>query len=184
MIHRLYAKQGGNFYNYTNLSYDSIHDCINLIQDFWNSTMASNISKFDVVYRSLLLSNFFTKGWGKPEDLKNIFELRRKLGRRDLAKTYVDPNHPVVITLDKNKGDHRLLEGYFYTPFASYLPDLLPPESEKAYFQAILPAEQNRKGRLNPVCGENFIHFCDNVFQFNKFCSAICRNRRSFLLEA
>ena len=122
--------------------------------------MTHKISKFDVVYRSLLLSNFFSKGWGKPEDLKSIFEFRRKLARRDLAKTYVDPNHPITITLDKDKGDHRLLEGYFQSPFVNYLPNLLPKESEKAYFQAVLPVKQPSKGRLNPICGNYFYCKC------------------------
>ena len=60
---------------------------------------------------SLLLSNFFTKGWGKPADLKSIFEFRRRLAKRSEALTYVNKFHPITITKDENKKDHRQIEG-------------------------------------------------------------------------
>ena len=44
--------------------------------------------------------------------------------------------------------------GHFRTPLADYLPQLLPPESEKAYFQAILPLDQANHGRLKPICSK------------------------------
>jgi len=114
--------------------------------------MSSKYSKFDTIYRSLLLSNFFTKGWGKPEDLKSIFEFRRRLAKRSEALTYVNKSHQITITKDENKSDHRRIEGHFRTPLADYLPQLLPPETETAYFQAILPLDQANHGRLKPVC--------------------------------
>jgi len=114
--------------------------------------MSSKYSKFDVLYRSLLLTNFFTKGWGKPEDLKSIFELRRRLAKRSEALTYVNKTHPITITKDEKWSDHRRIEGQFRTPFADYLPHLLPPESQTAYFQAILPLKEANQGRLKPIC--------------------------------
>ena len=114
-------------------------------------TSTSHLSRIDRVYRSILLSRFFTKGWGKPEHLKRIFELRRRLGRRDIALTYVDKNHPVTIVKDVKKSDYRQLDGYFRSPMADYLPELLPPESEKAHFQIILP-NQWTNNRLKPIC--------------------------------
>ena len=57
------------------------------------------------------MSNFFTKGWGKPEDLKSIFEFRRRLANRSEALTYVNKNHPITITKDINMADHRRIEG-------------------------------------------------------------------------
>ena len=44
--------------------------------------------------------------------------------------------------------------GHFRTPLADYLPHLLPPESETAYFQAILPLEQANQGQLKPICSK------------------------------
>jgi hypothetical protein len=107
------------------------------------------VSKLDTVYRSLLLTKFFTKGWGKPDHLKHIFEFRRKLANRDVAITYVDKDHPVTISKEVIKSDHRILEGFFTTPFVNYLPQLLPPESEKAHFQMVLPLETSHS---NPIC--------------------------------
>jgi len=115
------------------------------------SEMSSPVSRLDTVYRSLLLSRFFTKGWGKPEHLKRIFELRRQLGKRSVALAYVDPNHSVTITRTEVKSDHKLLEGYFTSPFAQYLPDLIPEESVRAHFQVVLPTkwpDQNHR----PMC--------------------------------
>lgn len=113
--------------------------------------MASNVSRLDTIYRSLLLTRFFTKGWGKPEHLKKIFELRRRLANREIALSYVEPNYPVTITHQEIKSDHQILEGHFHTPFANYLPELLPPESEKAYFQVILPTKWKSEN-YRPVC--------------------------------
>ena len=114
-------------------------------------TYTSHLSRLDRVYRSVLLSRFFTKGWGKPEHLKRIFELRRRLATKDSALTHVDPYHPVTIVKDESMKDHRLLEGYFRSPMADYLPELLPKESEKAHFQIILPLKWSNS-RLKPVC--------------------------------
>jgi hypothetical protein len=33
----------------------------------------STISKFDAIYRNILLSKFFSKGWGHPENMKKYF---------------------------------------------------------------------------------------------------------------
>jgi len=33
------------------------------------------MSRLDYLYRSLLLTKFFTKGWGKPENLKRFERL-------------------------------------------------------------------------------------------------------------
>ena len=103
--------------------------------------MASNASKFDSIYRSLLLTRFFTKGWGKPEHLKRLFELRRQLAFRPNAVNIVDRNYPVTITKEEVKSDHRILEGHFVTPGVHHLPQLLPKESVQAHFQAVLPLE-------------------------------------------
>ena len=66
---------------------------------------------------SLLLTNFFTKGWGKPEDLKSIFELRRRLAKRSEALTYVNKTHPITITKDEKWSDHRRIEGMYLLIF-------------------------------------------------------------------
>ena len=127
----------------------------------------------------MILTKFFTKGWGKPDHLKSIFEFRRQLAKKvriefnslysfvlmlkytisfpyytlisfkEVAYSYVDPDHPVTIVKDETLKNYRLLQGYFRTPFMDYLPQLLPPESEKAQFQVVLPKE--RKSGFTPI---------------------------------
>ncbi|XP_050353230.1 protein ABHD18 isoform X2 [Nymphalis io] len=55
-------------------------------------------SKLDAVYRSILLTKFFTKGWGKPENLRRLFEFRKIVSNRDECFKLVDKDYPVTIT--------------------------------------------------------------------------------------
>ena len=131
-------------------------------------THTSHLSRLDRIYRSVLLSRFFTKGWGRPEHLKRIFELRRRLANKDSALTHVDPLHPVTIVKDVSMNDHRLLEGYFRSPMADYLPELLPKESEKAHFQIILPLKWTNS-RLKPVTNSFDYSISSNIKFFSTF---------------
>lgn len=79
-------------------------------------------SRLDVVYRSLLLTRFFTQGWGKPEHMKAIFGLRRRVADREIALTFVDPNHEICIDKEVKHKTHRVLEGRFKTPVVDLLP--------------------------------------------------------------
>ena len=84
---------------------------------------------------------------------KEIFfsNFRRQLGKRSVALTFVDKDHPVTITRQELKSDHKVIQGYFTSPFAQYLPDLLPEESVKAHFQVVLPLEWPETG-YRPMC--------------------------------
>ena len=99
----------------------------------------NGFSRLDYVYRSLLLTKFFTKGWGKPEHLKRIFSLRRQLASRKTCGPLVHVSTPIELTKEEVKSDHRILEGHFTSPVVNYLPGLLPKETEKAHFQVVLP---------------------------------------------
>uniref|UniRef100_A0A8C2T8F3 Uncharacterized protein n=1 Tax=Coturnix japonica TaxID=93934 RepID=A0A8C2T8F3_COTJA len=55
------------------------------------------VSKLDVLYRKLLLTKLFIRGWGKPEDLKRIFEFRKIIGNREKCQTLVSKDYPVFI---------------------------------------------------------------------------------------
>ncbi|CAK1541644.1 unnamed protein product [Leptosia nina] len=108
-------------------------------------------SKLDAVYRSILLTKFFTKGWGKPENLRRLFEFRKVVSNRDECFKLVEKDYPVTITKEQNLSDCRLLEGYFVTPMEKHLPGIVPEIAQKAHFQMLLPIhwqEQNCK----PVC--------------------------------
>ncbi|XP_076030782.1 protein ABHD18 isoform X2 [Oratosquilla oratoria] len=108
------------------------------------------MSRVDHIYRSILLTKFFTKGWGKPENLRRIFAFRRILSNRETCRHLVRNDHPITITKEINNADHVLLEAEFQSPFVEHLPGLLPPESEKAYFQMIAP--KTWKTPLRPTC--------------------------------
>ncbi|KAJ0173091.1 hypothetical protein K1T71_011267 [Dendrolimus kikuchii] len=108
-------------------------------------------SKLDAVYRSILLTKFFTKGWGKPENLRRLFEFRKVVSNRDECFKLVERDYPVTITKEQNLSDCKLLEGYFLTPLERYLPGIVPEIAQKAHFQALLPVHWPEKG-CKPVC--------------------------------
>lgn len=108
------------------------------------------VSKLDVLYRKLLLTKLFIRGWGKPEDLKRIFEFRRIIGNREKCQTLVSKDYPVFIDKVEEQSDCKILEGHFISPLAHYVPGILPVESLVARFQFITPRRWNSKHR--PVC--------------------------------
>nr|KAF6478882.1 abhydrolase domain containing 18 [Molossus molossus] len=55
------------------------------------------VSKLDVLYRRLLLTKLFIRGWGRPEDLKRLFEFRKIIGNRERCQNLVSSDYPVYI---------------------------------------------------------------------------------------
>ncbi|XP_064507599.1 protein ABHD18 isoform X2 [Pseudopipra pipra] len=116
------------------------------------------VSKLDVLYRKLLLTKLFIRGWGKPEDLKRcleskkkiIFEFRKIIGNRETCQTLVSKDYPVFIDKVEGQSDCKILEGHFISPLAHCVPGILPVESLVARFQFIIPRRWNSKHR--PVC--------------------------------
>ncbi|XP_055000553.1 protein ABHD18 [Sorex araneus] len=108
------------------------------------------VSKLDVLYRKLLLTKLFIRGWGRPEDLKRLFEFRKKIGNRESGKNLVSRDYPVYIDKVEERSDCRILDGHFVSPMAHYVPDILPAESVIARFQFIVPKEWTSQHR--PVC--------------------------------
>lgn len=101
-------------------------------------------SRVDSVYRSVLLSKFFVKGWGDPEHMKQIFNFRKILSRRDKCHSLVSNQHPIYI--DKcveRTPDHDLYEGHFTSPLVDHLP--VHPACQTARFQMLLPSENKRR---------------------------------------
>ncbi|CAB3220395.1 unnamed protein product [Arctia plantaginis] len=108
-------------------------------------------SRLDAVYRSILLTKFFTKGWGKPENLQRLFEFRKVVSNREECFKLVDRDYPVTITKEQNLNDCKLVEGYFVTPLERYLPGIVPEIAQKAHFQALLPIHWPEPD-CKPVC--------------------------------
>ncbi|EFB27964.1 hypothetical protein PANDA_011201, partial [Ailuropoda melanoleuca] len=108
------------------------------------------VSKLDILYRRLLLTKLFIRGWGRPEDLKRLFEFRKMIGNRERCQNLVSSDYPVHIDKVEEQSDCKILDGHFVSPMAHYVPDIMPIESVIARFQLIVPKEWNSK--YKPVC--------------------------------
>ncbi|XP_013370783.1 PREDICTED: uncharacterized protein C4orf29 homolog isoform X2 [Chinchilla lanigera] len=108
------------------------------------------VSKLDILYRRLLLTKLFIRGWGRPEDLKRLFEFRKMIGNRERCQNLVSSDYPVYIDKIEEQSDCKILDGHFVSPMAHYVPNIMPAESVIARFQFIVPKEWNSKYR--PVC--------------------------------
>ncbi|KAJ4945528.1 hypothetical protein JOQ06_023212, partial [Pogonophryne albipinna] len=107
------------------------------------------VSRLDVFYRRLLLSKLFIGGWGKPEDLKRIFEFRKYIGDRERCGSLVAEDYPVHINKTQEYTDYQIHEGFFISPLEHLVPGILPPEAVKARFQFIVPKKWQKN---RPVC--------------------------------
>ncbi|CAB1325130.1 unnamed protein product [Coregonus sp. 'balchen'] len=107
------------------------------------------VSRLDVLYRKLLLTKLFIQGWGKPDDLKRIFELRKIVGDREKCKELVPKDYPVFIDKVEDQSDCKIHNGYFISPLEHIVPGILPSESVKARFQFIVPKKWRKH---KPVC--------------------------------
>ncbi|KAL8207028.1 UNVERIFIED_CONTAM: hypothetical protein K2H54_040211 [Gekko kuhli] len=98
----------------------------------------------------LLLTKLFIQGWGRPEDLKRIFEFRKIIGNREKCQTLVSKDYPVHVNKVEEQSDCKILNGHFISPLAHYVPDIMPMETITARFQFIVPKRWNSKHK--PVC--------------------------------
>ncbi|XP_059499640.1 protein ABHD18 isoform X2 [Stegostoma tigrinum] len=108
------------------------------------------VSKLDVLYRRFLLSKLFIQGWGKPDDLRRLFEFRKTIGNREKCQQLVPKDYPVFIDKIEEQADCQIMDGHFVSPLDHYLPGIMPSESVKARFQFIVPKKW--KSKYRPVC--------------------------------
>ncbi|CAN9514539.1 unnamed protein product [Ophioblennius macclurei] len=107
------------------------------------------VSRLDVFYRRLLLTKLFIGGWGKPEDLKRIFEFRKVIADREKCKSLVPKDYPVHISKTEEFSDCHIHDGFFLSPLEHLVPGILPKEAVKARFQFIVPKKWQKN---KPVC--------------------------------
>ena len=113
---------------------------------------SARVSKLDAVYRQFLITRYFTRGWGRPQDLRRIITLRRQFSHRERALSFVEPaRFPLTFTAEKIEKDHRLIDGHFTSPALEYLDGILPEESHKCHFQLVLPLEKDERSN-QPFC--------------------------------
>ncbi|XP_060707351.1 protein ABHD18 [Hemiscyllium ocellatum] len=108
------------------------------------------VSKLDILYRRFLLSKLFIQGWGKPDDLRRLFEFRKTIGNREKCQNLVPKDYPIFIDKIEEQADCQIMDGHFVSPLDHYLPGIMPAESIKARFQFIVPKEW--KSKYRPVC--------------------------------
>ena len=109
-------------------------------------------SKSDIIYRRLLLSKFFTGGWGEIDTYKFLAEFREKLvTNREQFNGIVSSDYPVQLDKSWSRESCYIAEGHFESPLAKQLPGLLPKESKEANFQILIPKRWSRKDR-KPIC--------------------------------
>lgn len=124
-------------------------------------------SKIDSIYRSILLTKFFTQGWGDPDNMKkqvvfdcldhfDFFFFSRILSFRKLISNcsikLVNKDHPIYLDKLVDQTDlYFLYEGHFISPLVQYLTDLIPEESKIAKFQLLLPKKW-KFPKLRPLC--------------------------------
>ena len=108
-------------------------------------------SRLDAVYRSILLTKFFTKGWGSPENLKRIFEFRKVIANREACYNLIPSDYPINITKDEEWSDCHIIEGNFETPLHKHLPGIMPNETITAHFQLVLPCKWYSH-KIKPIC--------------------------------
>ncbi|XP_011871315.1 PREDICTED: uncharacterized protein C4orf29 isoform X2 [Vollenhovia emeryi] len=108
-------------------------------------------SRLDAVYRSILLTKFFTKGWGNPQNLRRIFEFRKVIANREACYNMIPFDYPIEITKDEIWSDCHIIEGRFESPFEKHLPGIMPDKTKLAYFQVVLPPKWSSH-KMKPVC--------------------------------
>lgn len=107
-------------------------------------------SKLDSVYRRMLITRFFERGWGKPDNLQRLFQFRKIISQRETCFPLVPKDYPVQILKEHKLPDCLLLEGQFLTPFELHLPGIVPKAAQTAHFQVVLPNKWT--DRCKPMC--------------------------------
>ncbi|MEJ1277471.1 hypothetical protein NN561_008388 [Cricetulus griseus] len=118
------------------------------------------VSKLDILYRRLLLTKLFIRGWGRPEDLKRLFEFRKMIGNRERCQNLVSSDYPVHIDKVEEQSDCKILDGHFVSPMAHYVPGIMPIESviARSLRKALVPGSHRQEwgvaGSPSPAAGE------------------------------
>lgn len=92
--------------------------------------MTSKIPNFDTVFRRLILSQSFVRGWGNPSHLQELSAARRqKVAIRDECLKLVPAEsvkeNTVEIIKHETKGDRQFIDAKFHSPLAVHFPHLV-----------------------------------------------------------
>jgi len=108
-------------------------------------------SKLDLWYRKLILTKFYTKGWGKPGELVDILKMQKLISNREQCLKLVSPDFPVNIDKTIQTKQCTLLHGHFTTPLMNVIPNLIPTVSQTARFEVVLPRNSSFDKERGPT---------------------------------
>ena len=105
----------------------------------FRNVSADQIFKSATAYMTAL----FSRGWGDTELLKQLAKFQRIVLQKDkmINDVYkIFENTEITISKEtKINSTLSLYKGEFISPLTKIIPNALPRESEKAYFQVVLP---------------------------------------------
>lgn len=96
---------------------------------------------------------FFSNGWGNPEIIQQLSEWQKIVldKRKMLEDVYkvLEKTEIKITAAKKINSSLTVYKGEFMSPLTKFIPKALPPESEKAYFELVLPNKWKNK---KPIC--------------------------------
>jgi len=98
------------------------------------------MSRFDKLYRQLIFTGFFKRGWGDPALIRDLLHLRMSLGNPESAYAIKITNEllrNVRVEIEKETRQDGLLflDASFTSPMHTLLPHMMPVECQTAKFQ-------------------------------------------------
>lgn len=98
------------------------------------------MSRLDRLYRRLIVTGFFKRGWGDPSHIKDLLQLRQSLADPSSAFAVQIANSllkdvQVEIEKETRKDNIVLIDASFVSPFHTLLPHMMPKECQRAKFQ-------------------------------------------------
>jgi hypothetical protein len=102
---------------------------LDLLDDIYN-TQTFKMTSFDAVFRRLILSQSFIRGWGNPLHLQELCTSRReKVAVRNECLKLVPADsiqeNTIEIVKQETKGDRQYINAKFRSPLAIHLPHLV-----------------------------------------------------------
>ena len=153
------------------------------------------MSRFDKLYRQLIFTGFFKKGWGDPELIKDLLHLRLSLS--DPASPYAlqvtnGLLKDVRVQIEKETRQDGIvyLDASFTSPMHTIMPHMMPIECRTAKFEFMYNEKTSLSEKPPPVAlhlagtGDHFFYrFVLDFISFHGQCYFVAKEAgRQFLL--
>ncbi len=95
-----------------------------------NTKKTIKMTNFDTLFRRVITSQTFTRGWGNPLHLKELCANRREkvANRNECLKLVPEESiqeNTIEIIKQETKGDRRYINAKFHSPLAIHFPHLV-----------------------------------------------------------